>query len=216
LEIYNITTPNLVLFGKLYGLNNKGFVTFLDEDKIIAGYKSDEILLWSANSQRELSPALIKNDGRCKVITKRDNNFLTAGSVNGVISETAFYKDFCNIQRPIRTVSQAVFGEGSMTAFGLEQNLLELWLSNQGNQKFILETSQPGNVLGVAFSADGKLLAAATESGVVDIFDVESRELVYSFQAHNDKVTSILFTNDGKYLISGSTDGVIKYWGILN
>ncbi|MAT42796.1 MAG: hypothetical protein CL609_10670 [Anaerolineaceae bacterium] len=216
LEIYNITKPILDMIGKLYGLLNNGFVTFLDEDKIIAGYKNDELLLWSVNSQRELSPVLIKNDSRCKVITKRDNNFLVAGSINGVISETAFYKDFCKIQRPIRTVSQAVFKEGSMTAFGMEQNLLELWLSNQGNQEFLLETSHPGNVLSVAFSTDGNLLAAGTESGVVDIFDVESRELVYSFYAHSDKVTSVLFTNDGKYLISGSTDGVIKYWGIIN
>lgn len=216
LEIYDLTKPNIDMIGKLYGLVKRGFVTFLDEDKIVAGYKSGEMYLWSTKSHRELSPAVIKKEGLCKVITKRDNDFLTAGSVNGIISETAFYKDFCNIQKPSKTVSQAVFGEGSMTAFGLKDNLLELWLSNQGNQKFILETSQPGNVLGIAFSVDGTLLAAATELGVVDVFNVGTKELVYSFFAHNDKVTSILFTSDGNYLITGSTDGVIKYWGILD
>ena len=218
LEIYSLDSGTIGLIGKFHGLSPNNPLTFLNNQLMVAGYNSfsGNLLLWSLGSMRELEPEITKSEGSCKIITTRSNEFLTGGSNVGIVSELSFYKEFCKIIKPDKTLSQTVYVDGGMTAFGLEGQAIEIWFSNQGNQKYILNTPDSGKILGVAFSHDGKLLAAASEFGKIYLFNLKTNELISSFQAHNDLVTSIVFSNNGRFLISGSADGTVKFWGIAD
>ena len=62
-----------------------------------------------------------------------------------------------------------------------------------------------GSVRSVAFSPDGKYLAAGSTDYYARIYNLETGQEVKSFQA-NRSVYSVAFSPDGKYLASGSDD----------
>ncbi|HEY1786240.1 MAG TPA: hypothetical protein VGG30_11850 [Pirellulales bacterium] len=66
----------------------------------------------------------------------------------------------------------------------------------------------------VVFSADGKLLAAASLDHAVRIYDVERRELFKTLTGHNDGVLSIAFSPDQREMISGSRDKTAVIWDL--
>lgn len=66
----------------------------------------------------------------------------------------------------------------------------------------------------LAFSPDGKRLAAASKNGSPRIWNLETNKVLMDLIGHLGAVTSVEFTPEGKYLISGGTDGVIGLWDL--
>ncbi|MGB2963978.1 MAG: hypothetical protein WBB69_08330 [Anaerolineales bacterium] len=82
----------------------------------------------------------------------------------------------------------------------------------------------------VAFSADGALMAGGEcdftrpfipenkmerlicTSGIVHVWDVSSGDELFSFPGHSGEIRSLIFSHDGNYLFSGSTDGTTHRW----
>ena len=74
----------------------------------------------------------------------------------------------------------------------------------------------PHPVMCVAFSPDGKVLAAAHKNGTIELWNHHNGKLIFSFVAHNDGVTPITFSPDGKLLATGNGDGSISFWNPKN
>jgi WD40 repeat protein len=74
------------------------------------------------------------------------------------------------------------------------------------------------DVRGVAFSPDGKLLAAAgglpARSGEVKIWDVEKRAPLRVITGHADCIYAVEFAPDGKRIATASYDKLIKLWDV--
>ena len=67
----------------------------------------------------------------------------------------------------------------------------------------------------VAFSPDGRTLAVAGGPKVLHFWDLEShRDRLAMSDTHADQVNGVLFTRDGKMLISASDDGTIRLWDL--
>ncbi len=73
-------------------------------------------------------------------------------------------------------------------------------------------TGHQDAVLAVAISPDGQTIASGSMDGVVNLWDVQSKQLTASIQAHQSAVTSIVFQPIGHTLISASWDRTIKIW----
>ncbi len=73
-------------------------------------------------------------------------------------------------------------------------------------------------VRALAFSRDGKLLAAAgglaAREGEVKIWDVDSRKLVQTVAGHADCIYAVAFSLDGKSIATSSYDKLIKLWDV--
>jgi len=65
----------------------------------------------------------------------------------------------------------------------------------------------------VAFSPDGKLLAAPGNDNAIRVWDVAGRKELATLRGHRRTVSSVAFSPDGGHLASGSTDGTIGIWG---
>lgn len=74
------------------------------------------------------------------------------------------------------------------------------------------------DVRSIAFSHDGKLLAAAgglaARSGEVKIWDVEKRAELRTINGHTDSIYSVAFAPDGKSIATSSYDKLIKLWDV--
>ncbi|HZS08817.1 MAG TPA: c-type cytochrome domain-containing protein [Blastocatellia bacterium] len=73
-------------------------------------------------------------------------------------------------------------------------------------------------VRGLAFSPDGRLLAAAGgnpgQFGEIKIWSVEERKEVQSIRGHRDNIFAVVFSPDGKMLATCSYDRMVKLWDV--
>ena len=67
------------------------------------------------------------------------------------------------------------------------------------------------NVLSVAFSPDGTLLASGSDDGLVGLWDTHT-ETLQATLGHESPVLSVAFSPDSDLLATGSTDGVARLW----
>ena len=66
--------------------------------------------------------------------------------------------------------------------------------------------------ISLAFSSDGKLLAAGGSDGAVRVWNADDQKLVKELKRHGDWVSGIAFSPDGKFLASGSIDKTVQIW----
>ncbi len=64
----------------------------------------------------------------------------------------------------------------------------------------------------ISFSPDGKTLAAGSEDGLVETWDLESNLPLQILTGHTGAITSLEFSVHGKILASSSEDGTAKLW----
>ncbi|GAA97560.1 uncharacterized protein L969DRAFT_83860 [Mixia osmundae IAM 14324] len=58
----------------------------------------------------------------------------------------------------------------------------------------------------VSYSPDGRLIATASDTGQVDLLDVQTMRIVQSFPAHATAIRSLAFSPDSSLLVTGSDD----------
>ena len=72
-------------------------------------------------------------------------------------------------------------------------------------------TRKFGSAYTVAFSPDGRQLAAGTD-GVVKVWDWKNRQLLHSLPGHEKNAISVAFSRDGRRLASASTGEGVNLW----
>ncbi len=75
-------------------------------------------------------------------------------------------------------------------------------------------TETLGNVLGAAFSPDGKIIATCDTDCQIRLWEASTGKLLVICKGHNNWVRSVAFSPDGKTLISGSGDRTVKFWQV--
>lgn len=92
-----------------------------------------------------------------------------------------------------------------------------LWDSTTGQQRMPLQQREGATIgaFAVAFSNDGKMVAAGNNQGALRLWNVESGQLKMSFKGHTDAIRSVAFSPDSKTLLSGSTDKTARLWDVV-
>lgn len=74
---------------------------------------------------------------------------------------------------------------------------------------------QRHDVLALAFSPDGRLLASGTWDGTITLWDMERRSMIGEpLKGHTDRVVCLAFRRDGRMLASGSSDYTVRLWDV--
>lgn len=106
---------------------------------------------------------------------------------------------------------------GDRFAVGTWDAQIGIWPTDSPEQPQILDfadRSQYSAIHDIAFSPDGKLLAAATKNGTPRIWTLDGSQPPIDLYGHNNAVFCVSFSPDGKRVLSGGSDGVISVWDI--
>ena len=106
-------------------------------------------------------------------------------------------------------------------ASGDDDGSIKLWRPDQRQETYLF-THLSAAVFGVAFSPDGKTLAAGTadlfqprKAGEIKLWDVASREL-RSLKGHNGGIGSVAYSPGGDRIASASADGTVRIWDVAS
>jgi len=145
-----------------------------------------------------------------------ENRFAYAGFFSGV-GEVRTVPDGTSLYllegHNTRLRSVAVDPTGIWVATGDRDGKTVLHGAHSGNTAFVL-SSTGGEILSLAFSRDGDILAVGGSSGIIELWDVARQQIVTSWVAHSNGARSMVYTIDNKVLITAGTDGAIRLWNV--
>lgn len=75
-------------------------------------------------------------------------------------------------------------------------------------------TQSFGGIHALAFSPDGKMLAAGDSNGQIRLLRIEDEQTIATFYKHGWWTVSIAFSPDGEKLVSSSIDRTVKLWNV--
>lgn len=75
----------------------------------------------------------------------------------------------------------------------------------QGHESYVYD---------VAFSPDGKMLAAAGVGTKIELWDTQTGKLLETLDGHGEDIQALAFSPDGKLLASASDDYTVKLWNM--
>ncbi|MBY0525684.1 MAG: protein kinase [Gemmataceae bacterium] len=108
--------------------------------------------------------------------------------------------------------SFAVAPRGKLLALGMSSGAIALHDGDTGKDAGLCAGFGAGPVLGVAFSSDGKWLAAAEWRHTVRIWDVQTRKPLHLMEGHAEPAIAVAFSADDLWLASASHDQSVKLW----
>ena len=73
-----------------------------------------------------------------------------------------------------------------------------------------------GKLTTIAYSKDGKLLAAAGINKVIYVWQAQSGTPLVHFKGHEDYINDLVFSPDNRYLFSAAADKTIKMWDVTD
>jgi WD40 repeat protein len=97
----------------------------------------------------------------------------------------------------------------ALIAVGFGDRTARVWETATG--RLVAELPHAGPVSGVAFSPDGRFLAAASGNAPT-IWDLESQRPLVQLFGHQGGVGPVGFSPDGSSIVSGGVDRTVRIW----
>lgn len=205
------------------------FPSFSEDDRLfgVIGDDGKSVMLWDTVEKKDLPPIrndvalrsyLISPDGKIIVTFDEESGRVKSWEIASQRQLAQFVRNKKpeNSDEDYESDPQAISPDGHFLACS-DSNKVELWQINSNEAPSALANQDMrGRVSVIAFSPDGKVLAAGDELGTVRIWNVVNRQELATFMGHKDRVTALAFSADSRTLASGgdARDGAVKLYGL--
>ena len=153
-----------------------------DGKKLVSGTMGGKVQMWDAETGTELAP------------------FLAGQDLPGNFSDTVTLKD------PITAL--AFSSNGALLAVGSERKIRLLGSSKQPR----LKDGSHAVPNRYRSHPDNTVLVAGLRNGSIELWDMTTGEKITTLNGHTSIVETLVFSPDGKTLVSTGHDGIILLW----
>lgn len=193
------------------------------DQKIVLGDDQGWVKVYAPNLNDELNRWQVCNEAVRRLCTTRDGK--TLASTSGLDGTVKLWE--LETGEPKLIIPVAADGAGvEAVAFHPTKPILAVggvdWLKESTDADGVValwnvETRSrcgtlPGGVLQMAFSPDGRWIAAVTVQRSVVVWDVETETLVQELGQEECFFSTMAFTPDGSHLIVGSEQNYLRVW----
>jgi WD40 repeat protein/beta-lactamase regulating signal transducer with metallopeptidase domain len=102
----------------------------------------------------------------------------------------------------------------SLVTGGSSAPALKVWDVATGEERLALRAASASYIRCLAFSADGKMLAAGHGDGSIGLWSTSTWRESATFRGHTGQMLSISFSVDGRTLVTANQDGTVKVWDV--
>ena len=181
---------------------------------IVSGSEDKTIKLWEVATGECIKTLAGHTDRINSVCYSPDGKYIVSGSEDKTIKlwEAATgecIKTLSEHTSPVYAVAYSL--DGKTVASGSLDITIKIWKVATGECIKTLETGAV--VRSVSYSPDGAYLASSFWNNEIKLWDIATEECVKTFGGHTNSVSSVAYSLDGKYLATGSADGV-KLWNV--
>jgi WD40 repeat protein len=200
------------------------------DSKLVSGSYDGTVTFWRTEKEkRELMPIVLGRLGgavHCLAFSQeKPCRYLVAGSHTRYgehnRAEVKVW-DFTDVREPVRLPYPGANGasfnpvDDVQVALALEDGTVRIWDREAGKEIASLQLTEEGRAQGVSFSPDGKLLAAGGWGGVLSVWEVKTKKVVFSHKdAHSVWTNAVAFCPipTGQLLLaSAGRDRTVKLW----
>jgi WD40 repeat protein len=188
-------------------------IQFINTSTQLITVYDDFTNLWAMSNGQQLETRPVFDGTGCQAIRDiYDQDVASITNYFHVVANDQNKPGICQFE-PLNWTTAFNESKG-IAVYGGSSKLTLVDIRRSGSEDQNLRGVNRKNIVTVAISPNADLIAAAYDDDTIHIWDVETREEIFSLYGHNDAITGLQFTADGKLLLSTSADGTIRLWGI--
>ncbi|MEA5509510.1 WD40 repeat domain-containing protein [Crocosphaera sp. UHCC 0190] len=113
-------------------------------------------------------------------------------------------------QQPGYIYDLAITSDGNKLVAAV-RNTIKIWDLNTGQELLTVKAAEL-NLNAIAVSPNNQWVATANKEGTISLIDITQGKIIGTLKGHKGWVTSVMFSDDGRYLYSGAEDKIVKIW----
>ncbi len=202
-------------------------VAFSPDGRTLASASGDMTLkLWDAASGRELRTLAGHTEWVQSVAFSPDGRTLASASDDNTIKlwDVASGRELHTLTGHKGSAGSVAFSpDGRTLASASFDNTIKLWDLASGRELRTL-AGHTGGITSVVFSPDGQHLLSGScaernatyvcTKGLLTLWAAVTGRELHEFSGHGGTVTSVAFSPDGRFALSGSADKTMKLWDV--
>ncbi|MEA5576433.1 serine/threonine-protein kinase [Anabaena sp. UHCC 0451] len=226
IKVWNLSTRKLIYTLISHTDSVHAVAISKDGKTLVSGSDDKTIKVWNLATGKLIRTLIGHTDWVRSLAISPDGVTLASGSFDKTIKlwKITQEKPISSLTPNTQTVISLAFSpDGKILASASRDRQLKLWNINQ-KAEIRTVVKQDNNVTSLAFSPDGKTLVSGNRDCTecnhainpnIKLWNVATGEKISTVTGHTNTVTSLVFSADGKTLVSAGEDKEIKIWRFL-
>jgi WD40 repeat protein len=193
-----------------------------DGRHLATGSDDGTIVIWNLDTGEQLLKWQAQDNWVNKLRYSPDGSFLVSANEDGTVKvfdtvDGSLKQTAVTIERGVWGMDIDASGERVAVSTWEPPSMVTVWDVDSGEEIFELAGPETGTgFINLVFDPENRWLAASDKSGFVNIWELESGELLHSIQTHH--IFSLPFIDvspDGNRIASAGLEGMAQIWDPL-
>ena len=189
-----------------------------DGTRIASASKDHTVQVWDAITTNLLFSYTGHVQGVTSVAWSPDGNFIASASSDGIVNICdAFTGKTLQTFSEKAWVGSLAWAPDSISLVTGDYNdddSVRIWNTKKESYTQVFPGTIDNQVYTVAWSPDGKYIAAGYQDGRVNVWQYATGKQILTYTGHNAAVMSVQWSHNGKYIVSCGFDKTVQVWTI--